>query len=111
VRGELQRVAAAAEEMGETVPEVEDSYVYDFNMPYWNGFHTLSRSRGQSGGVTSLPLPLVYTEIAEYCRDHFLASTPDHLDESVEIFQAMDRVYLDFQQKLAQERAKNTRKR
>jgi hypothetical protein len=112
VRGGLQALAAAAEEMGgEVPPEIEDSFVFESGMPYWDGFHTLSRSRGYTSGLTLLPLPLAYSEITEYCRDHFLAGTPDTLQESVEIIQAMDKVYLDFQQARAAEKVKQSPKK
>lgn len=95
-----------AEAAGDENEDVANSEVWQCNEVYWSAFHTLSRSRGSVGGLTVLPLPISYSEIAKYGFDHRLIETVGDLEEFEELIQAMDKVHLEFAYGRAAEKGK-----
>jgi hypothetical protein len=83
----------AGHELPSTVGEAFD--LWDVCLPYWQAFLTLHRARGIAiGPTTAIPLPLQYTEMAAYARDHGLADTREELDETVTLLIELDQLYL-----------------
>lgn len=85
-------IAAALLEQGAEVPAelLAPVDVWPCAQPYADAFDALSRSRGHSmSGV----LPLAYTEITAYARDHGFADTEVECDEFVELIYAQDVAY------------------
>lgn len=80
---------AALLEQGMEVPEDLEPppEIWPVAQPYADAFDALSRSRGQ--GMSGV-LPLEYTEITAYARDHGFAETDTERDEFVELIQAQD---------------------
>ena len=66
-------------------------------LPYWQAFGLLNESRTMAsagmGGV--FPMPIPYSELSVYARDHGLADSYADLDEFVYLIGKMDRTYLD----------------
>jgi hypothetical protein len=77
--------------------------LWDVALPYWQAFWVLQRNRPVAVGIAAgLQLPLLYSELSLYARDHGLLG--DDLDEFVELIQRMDDVYLNHVQEREQQR-------
>jgi hypothetical protein len=69
--------------------------LWTINIPYWNAFWQLNRSRPlvSSGvGITLGKLP--YVDKSLYAKDHDFADTPDDLDDFLALIDAMEGEYL-----------------
>ena len=55
---------------------------------FWQAFHTLSEMRTTGGGMSALPNPIAFSEIAAYARAYWM-----DLDETVQVIQMLDAVW------------------
>lgn len=89
---------AAAAERGEELPASQAAAhdVWPICKPYWVAFWVLTESRPLAVGMGgAYPLPIPYSELSLYAKDHGQADTFADLDEFVFLVNQMDQAYIE----------------
>lgn len=95
--GQEATIIRAAAERGHPIPSTiaNAPELWSINLPIWNAFWQLSRSRplvSTGMGVTLGRLP--YLDKSMYAKDHDFADTPDELDDFLYLIDGLDAEYL-----------------
>lgn len=61
---------------------------------YVAAFYALHRHRSYAVGMTAVPMPLAYTEVAAYAKDHGWGDSLTMLDDFISLIMALDAVYI-----------------